>query len=102
MKLWSVATLAVWITCAAWLKADNSPTLSSAVDLGIDVGNWSAPTTADWDNDGKKDLIVGQYSGGKVRLYINEGTDTSPVFPATAHTFIKAHGTDISTPDRGC
>jgi hypothetical protein len=39
-----------------------------------------APDVVDWNNDGKKDLILGQRSGGRIRLYINEGTDDQPRF----------------------
>jgi len=38
------------------------------------------PCAADWNGDGKKDLLVGRFSGGEVRLYINQGTDAAPVF----------------------
>jgi len=95
-------TLAVLLGGAVWLRAQSSLELAPVVDLGIDVGYWSAPTTADWDNDGRKDLIVGQYSAGKIRLYMNQGTDTSPAFSDSNYGFIKSHGSDISTPDRGC
>lgn len=39
----------------------------------------SAPEVADWNNDGKKDLLAGD-SGGKIHLYLNMGTDAQPVF----------------------
>ena len=37
---------------------------------------------ADWNGDGKKDLIVGHFMGkdGNVKLFINSGTDAAPVF----------------------
>ena len=38
------------------------------------------PCVSDWNSDGKKDLIVGQFSKGAIRLYLNQGTDTEPVF----------------------
>ncbi len=40
------------------------------------------PTVADWNGDGKKDLIVGSFAGepGNVRLYLNIGTDAEPKF----------------------
>jgi|GEM_PF-1888086 len=34
----------------------------------------------DWNNDGKKDLLVGTYSLPAVYLFLNIGTDSSPVF----------------------
>jgi hypothetical protein len=52
----------------------------------IDVGLWSVPLVYDWDNDGRKDLLVGQrYDDGKtshgyVSFYKNTGTDAVPRF----------------------
>jgi hypothetical protein len=47
----------------------------------IDVGDRTAPTVVDWDNDGLKDLVAGALDG-KIHLFINEGTDTTPDFLA--------------------
>ncbi len=38
------------------------------------------PDVVDWNNDGKKDLVVGQFKEGSIRLYLNKGTDAKPVF----------------------
>ena len=48
---------------------------------GIDyVGDECAsPCIADWDNDGKKDLLVGD-DGGQVYLLLNTNTDENPLF----------------------
>ena len=35
---------------------------------------------SDWNEDGRKDLLVGQFSGGRIRLYLNQGTDGAPVY----------------------
>lgn len=45
----------------------------------------SFPFVVDWDEDGNKDLIVGEQSPtspntGNVRIYINQGTNSAPVF----------------------
>ncbi len=53
-----------------------------------------SPCVYDWDGDGIKDLIVGQFSSGKVNLYLNSGTNSSPELDAS--TFLKAGGTDIT------
>lgn len=43
-----------------------SATLLKSVDgKRIDTGHWSIPTVADIDNDGKRDLIVGQFMNHK-------------------------------------
>ena len=54
------------------------------------------PCVSDWNNDGRKDLIVGQLSDGKVRLYLNQDTDTAPVFKD--FSYLKAGGAEISLP----
>ena len=54
------------------LKADGET-------IEIRIGHL-VPCATDWNNDGKKDLIVGQFEGGKIRLYLNEGTDEKPRF----------------------
>lgn len=46
----------------------------------IAVGNYATPIMADWDGDGKQDLITGQYALGNIRFYPNVGTDSQPQF----------------------
>lgn len=46
----------------------------------INVGSYAAPLAVDWDGDGNKDLICGQFDGGYIRYYPNTGTNESPVF----------------------
>lgn len=47
--------------------------------VDIDVGSRTTSTTIDWNNDAKKDLVVGALDG-YVRVFINEGTDAAPDF----------------------
>ncbi len=68
-----------------------------ACDEPITVPNGhAAPWVMDFDKDGKKDLIVGQFRGGKARIYLNIGTDAKPVFKD--FTFLQAGGKDASVP----
>jgi hypothetical protein len=46
----------------------------------LSVGHTACPEVLDWNNDGKKDLLVGTYNDGKVWLFLNKGTDAEPVF----------------------
>lgn len=46
----------------------------------LQVNLYSSPTWADWNNDGAKDLVVGQIMDGYVWLYLNQGTNLNPVF----------------------
>lgn len=49
----------------------------------------------DWNNDGKKDLIVGEsYNQGRVRIYLNVGTDANPSF--NSYTFLQVGGLDFT------
>ena len=54
---------------------------------GVDIqANYNSfPFVVDWNDDGKKDLIVGEQSPqspntGNVRIYLNQGTNSSPQF----------------------
>ena len=62
----------------------------------IDVGYYGAPTVYDWNHDGAKDLILGQYDYGKIRLYLNIGPDTAPDF--NGYTFFEAGDSEITLP----
>jgi len=54
------------------LKAAGEP-------IDAEIGHL-VPCACDWNNDGRKDLIVGQFANGAIRLYLNQGTDAAPVF----------------------
>ena len=63
---------------------DSSPAFAAAsfVQAGggnLNVGYYASPAVADWNQDGKKDLLVGDYYG-EVRYFENVGTDAVPVF----------------------
>lgn len=47
--------------------------------IDTDTGH-AAPYLYDWDGDGVRDLLVGQFGGGKLRIYRNGGTDESPAY----------------------
>jgi len=47
--------------------------------VDIDVGARATPVVVDWNNDGRKDLVVGAYDG-HVRIFLNHGTDNEPDF----------------------
>uniref|UniRef100_A0A7C6EBY6 VCBS repeat-containing protein n=1 Tax=candidate division WOR-3 bacterium TaxID=2052148 RepID=A0A7C6EBY6_UNCW3 len=62
----------------------------------IDVGYYGSPFMYDWDGDGKKDLIVGQFTYGYIRFYRNIGTDPEPLF--SGYEFLYASGSQITLP----
>jgi len=61
--------------------------------IDVNIGHL-VPCSVDWDNDGKKDLLVGQFEGGKIRLYLNQGTNEAPVL--NDFTYLQAGGKIIS------
>jgi hypothetical protein len=72
----------------------NAPTRRLAADGVIDSGAaWghSGPWVEDVDGDGRKDLVVGDFSG-LFRFYRNEGTNTKPRYAVAVN--LQAGGTD--------
>ncbi len=51
----------------------------------LNVGSYAAPLAVDWDGDGRKDLICGQYENGQIRFYPNVGTNDAPVFDSWSY-----------------
>ena len=54
---------------------------ADGVDIHTDNNSW--PWVCDWNDDGKKDLLVGQEGIGQpcnVYVYLNQGTNAAPVF----------------------
>lgn len=74
----AIGLLGLCVHAAAPQLEDGVYIYASASPLQVSAD--SAPCVADWNNDGRKDLIVGEYNYGNIRLYLNEGTDASPVF----------------------
>ncbi|MFH0774730.1 MAG: VCBS repeat-containing protein [bacterium] len=61
----------------------------------IDMGGYSKPQVIDWNNDGKKDIIVGE-EFGRVALFLNSGRDENPLFTGESF-FVEKSGT--TTPE---
>jgi hypothetical protein len=74
--------------------------LLQAASQALDVGDYAIPCAADWNGDGRKDLLVGYQTAGKVALYLNSGTDSNPLFTTSVN--LQAGGADISLPSGGC
>ena len=70
------------------IEADGKP-------IDVQVGH-AAPHYADFDGDGTKDLLVGQFGGGKLRIYKNVGTDVEPQF--ADFEFFQVAGADATVP----
>jgi len=74
-----IAVLGLLCTVASAALQDGVKLQADGKDIFVPVGHL-VPTVVDFNGDGNKDLIVGQFSGGKIRLYLNRGTDKAPVF----------------------
>ncbi len=72
------------VLCAAVLSAELVEFTAAGVLLcdgaRLDVGSYAAPLAVDWNGDGKKDLICGQFDDGMIRFYPNVGSNSAPVF----------------------
>jgi hypothetical protein len=69
--------------------------LAAGKPVDVPVGH-AVPWVVDWNRDGKKDLLVGQFRGGKIRIYLNSGTDAEPAFEG--FSYVRAGEAEISLP----
>jgi hypothetical protein len=76
MTLTLVSTLLVAGGLALDSPAEFQPPVrlqADGVPVRVESPGYAAPCWADIDGDGKKDLLVGQFRGGKIRVYKNLG-----------------------------
>ena len=59
-----------------------APVNVTAGGKAIDTGGvgYAAQFFSDFDGDGVRDLLIGEFSQGKLRIYRNVGTNTKPRF----------------------
>jgi len=67
----------------------------SGLKSNINVGARATPCVVDWNNDGRKDLVVGALDG-RIHVFINEGTDTEPDF--IYDSLVQEDGVDLVVP----
>jgi hypothetical protein len=56
------------------------PVLVAGKPLDVELEGQAAPFVADFDGDGRKDLLVGESYKGRLRIYRNVGTNREPRF----------------------
>ncbi|MBC8247553.1 MAG: hypothetical protein H8E81_08200 [Deltaproteobacteria bacterium] len=100
MKRFAVGALVtLWFILSAWsASADFGEGVRLEADgeiIDVKVGHL-VPCVTDWNEDGRKDLIVGQFYYGRIRLYLNQGTDRVPVL--TDAGYLQAGGKEIRVP----
>lgn len=69
----------------------------------ITVLGYSVPSFEDWNNDGLRDLIVGEGGNnypGKIRVYLNVGIESDPCF--ANYFYAQADGADLTCTPQGC
>ncbi len=86
------------------IGTDASPTFDGGTFLQVgpagskvdmDVTSRATPTMPDWNNDGNKDLIVGDLYGN-IHVFLNEGTHDAPDF--VSETYIQEDGANLAVP----
>jgi hypothetical protein len=96
---------ALWLASSANADQLNlaAETIVQANGANLAVLGYSVPSFADWDHDGRMDLIVGEGSSnyaGKVRIYLNSGSASLPEF--STFFYAQSNGADLSVPGSGC
>ena len=90
--------VALLLVCGAvWGESFHDPVRLEADGefISAEAGH-SAPWLADFDGDGVRDLLVGQFRSGKLQIYLNKGTDKAPVYGKLQ--WLQAKGMAVTTP----
>ena len=65
--------------------------------IDVTIGH-AAPFMADMNNDGVRDLLVGQFGDGALRIYTNAGTNEQPKFDEKFEWFTVEGGAKGTVP----
>jgi len=97
MRLIAAAIATLLAAPAAFAQELGKPVRIEADGKPIDteIGH-ATPALYDIDGDGKRDLLVGQFGGGKLKIFKNLGTNTAPKFGP--EEFLMAGGKIVTTP----
>lgn len=97
--LLTLAAVAVLFGTSSTAVAD-PPVLDPGLTLNagggpIDHDIHFVPVSVDWNEDGAKDLLIGQYTNGHIHLLLNQGSDFDPVFATSV--LVESAGSPITT-----
>ncbi len=97
MRLLSATVIALLAATPAFAQELGKPVRLEADGKPIDteIGH-ATPALYDFDGDGKRDLLVGQFGGGKMKIFRNLGTREKPKFGP--EEFLTAGGNVVTTP----
>jgi hypothetical protein len=77
--------------------------LVQAGGVNIIVPGYSVPSFVYWDGDNLKDLVIGEGGGGvsagKVRVYLNVGSESDPQF--AGYFYAQSGASDLIVPGSG-
>ena len=75
MKLFSFAVLVPFLALTARAAEFAAPIRleGGGIPVRVESPGYACPCWADIDGDGKKDLLVGQFAGGKIHVFKNTG-----------------------------
>jgi hypothetical protein len=88
-----LASLLAVTTARAAEFADPVRMQGGGESVRVERPGYASPCWADVDGDGKKDLLVGQFSGGKIRVFKNTGDGV-----LAAGEWLQASGKDAEVP----
>lgn len=67
---------------------------ANGIPINVGYGGNASPFVIDWDEDGKQDLLLGQFNLGRVRFYTNTGANYDPTFGD--FVYLQADGVPVS------
>ena len=96
-----------FVVCtAAGLAAASGPAATPQLEAGalindgaapLNAGLYSAPTVADWNGDGKVDLLLGQFTNGYIYLFLNQAATSNAIPVLNGGTPIQSGGSALTT-----
>ena len=98
MRTWTWASGLVFVAFACNAGDDLAPPVRlecGGQPIDVDVGH-AAPFVCDFDGDGLRDLLVGQFQKGKLRIHRNVGTNREPRYDG--FVYFQVGGEDATVP----